>query len=51
MPSLNKLMIMPIIPENKPRVTATSEGVMVGLASITELTTVLTSSDTVARSE
>jgi hypothetical protein len=47
-PSLNRLMIMLIIPAKRPRVTATSEGVMVGLILITELTTVLTSNDTVA---
>lgn len=39
---------MLIIPANRPRVTATSEGVIVGFILITELTTVLTSNDTVA---
>lgn len=48
MPSLNKLIIILMIPANKPSVTATSEGVIEGLILTTELTTVLTSNDTVA---
>lgn len=39
---------MLIIPAKRPRVTAISEGVTVGLTLMTELTTVLTSNDTVA---
>ena len=38
-----------IIPANKPRVTATSEGVILGFILITELTTELTNKDTVAK--
>lgn len=38
-----------IIPANKPRVTAISEGVMLGSILITELTTELTNKDTVAK--
>jgi hypothetical protein len=41
-------MIILIIPANKPRLTATSEGAMLGLILITELITELTSRDTVA---
>lgn len=39
------------IPANKPRVTAISEGVMLGSILITELTTELTNKDTVAKRE
>lgn len=47
-PNRSKLMIILIIPANKPRLTATSEGAMLGLILITELITELTSRDTVA---
>lgn len=48
-PKRKKLITTIIIPENRPRVTAISEGVMLGFTLITELTTELTNKDTVAK--
>lgn len=47
-PNRNKLITILMIPVNKPRVTAISEGAIEGLILATELITVPTSNETVA---
>ena len=48
-PSLRKLMTILIIPAKRPRLAATSEGVILGLLLTNELTTELIRSETVAK--